>query len=79
MRNVATVVRRRLNGFVVPGPPVFKIGYLFSFANICLFSVCTGLPQTRNFHLPQLRRHPSRPRRAHLVRPLHHHGRFQDR
>lgn len=30
-RNVATVVHRRLNGFVAPGPasPLFNIGYLF--------------------------------------------------
>lgn len=37
----------------------------------------TGLPKIFHLHLPLLRRHTPRPRRAHLLRPLHLHGRLQ--
>lgn len=36
-----------------------------------------GLPEVRHIHLPQLRRCPSRPGRAHFLRKIHLHGRLQ--
>jgi hypothetical protein len=81
MTGAATAVRRRHNGYDLSiflrilstrdGPRPFVPRTLPDH----IFA--SGVSQILHIHMPDMRRHASRPRRAYLLRPIYIHGRIQ--
>jgi hypothetical protein len=70
--DAAIAALHHLNGFVNPSNPE-TLHFLPLTPDLR-----SGLSQILHLHLLNLRWDPPRPRRPHLLRPLHKHGRLQE-